>query len=99
VSRRLWLLCTTAAFLALGSWRWIETKGPTSSLFDWVLETFRDIGVDMRDNPTDVLTGICFLLVWWAGYAVVSTGIGWLAAAVLSAIGQSVTWQRSQKRD
>ena len=99
VSRRLWLLCTTAAFLALGSWRWIEMKGPAFSLFDWGWAVACGICVDMRDSPADVLTGMCLLLVWCAGYAAVSAGIGWLVAAGTSAVIQTASWRKSQRRE
>jgi GH43 family beta-xylosidase len=70
-----------------------------SSLFDGMLETFHDIGMEMHEGPGGVLAGTGVMLVWCAGYAAVSAAIGWLVAAVASAIVQTASWRKSQRRE
>ena len=98
-SRVLWMLCTTATFVLLGSCRVIAMKGPAFSLFDWVVDALRNVAADLRNCPGDVLAGACFLLALCVAYAAASSAIGWLVAAMLSAIGRIAKGRSHEQKD
>jgi len=85
-NRRVWFIATAVVFLLLGRWRWIEAKGSSFSLFDLLADGLRSLLPHVRTFSGEVLLGLLFMLLLTIAYVAISLFLGWLLAAIISAI-------------
>ena len=85
-ARRLWVGLSCAGFVLLGVWPCFDLKGENASLFGLVWAARGVMPGDLQAHPWDVALGYLLLSGCVVGYALISTTVGWLLAAIVGAI-------------